>query len=370
MSKWHNGPKGPSVCRAVKGKCPFGGADSHFDSKDDAQKAFESQSEQTYGLLPGMNSETKTEAKPSVLAENSRGIPMANSNYARTGEGSEADRKYFESKFNNPDMSAQEIADSLNNDPKISGKYKPLIKTKEKMILRTFDVFGNEGKVTVIFENPKTEKPEREPGHMFAYNPKTGIAESTSNFVSTLDLKTGTKGAQEHFSKIIKGANYDAAKMARALNKDEHVFGKWKVQKENNDVIVLQQKDSFGNLSEVNIQKPHVDKPKNPPRTSDDERPSGTGTIHSVKKGSSERNFHNMSEFVNINKLGKGTEGAEEHLSNIIKTNSSDQNALVETLNKDKNIYGKWSVSRDLGEKVILECKRPGEGSAYLTVTK
>lgn len=368
MTKWHNGPKGPSICKATKGKCPFGGADSHFDSKEDAQKMFESQSEQTYGLLPGMSSESKV--KPSVLAVTSDGIPMANSNYAYTGQGSEADREHFESKFNNPDMSAEEIVNSLNDDPKILGKYKKLIKTKEKMILRTFDAFGNEGELTVLFERPESEKPKREPGHISAYNPKTRIPESTSNFVSTLTLKTGTKGAQEHFSKIVNDSNYDASKLARALNKDEHVLGKWKVQKENNDVIVLQQKDSLGNLSEVNIQKTHVEKPKNPPKTPHDERPSGTGTIHSVKKGSSERNFHHMSEFVNVHKLGKGTEGAEQHLSDIIKANSSDKDVLVETLNKDKNIYGKWSLSRDFDDKVILECKRPGEGSAYLTVTK
>lgn len=373
--KWHNGPNGPGTCRAVKGKCPFGGAEEHFDSKEEAQKIFEEQSKKTYGLLPGMNSEP--ENKPSILATNSHGISMSNSNYAHTGQGTEADRKYFESKFE-PSKSAKEIADSLNNDPKISGQWKPLIKTEEKMVIRSIDPFGNESRITVQFKPEKPEKPQRAEGHMYAYSPKTKIAQSISNFVSYNTLKTGTKGAEEHFNKLIKGADYDAAKMARTLNQDKHVNGRWKVKQENNDVIILQQEDVFKNISEVNIQKPHYDKPKSPAYIPPAERKRGTLIAHSVVPGppgsnlslEQERKYHHITEFVNIKKLGKSTEDAENHISSILRNHNNNPDELVQTLNKDKSIYGKWKASYDYDDRIVLECKKPGEGSHYITVYK
>lgn len=43
MNRYHVNPEtgNPNICRAVKGGCPFGGEEAHFDSKNDARKAFE-----------------------------------------------------------------------------------------------------------------------------------------------------------------------------------------------------------------------------------------------------------------------------------------------------------------------------------------
>lgn len=44
MSKFHSSPNGPGKCSAKDGNCPFGGAsgsENHFDSMQDAEKAFE-----------------------------------------------------------------------------------------------------------------------------------------------------------------------------------------------------------------------------------------------------------------------------------------------------------------------------------------
>ena len=41
MVKIHIGPKGPSKCSARKGNCPFSGEEQHFNSLDEAMKAFE-----------------------------------------------------------------------------------------------------------------------------------------------------------------------------------------------------------------------------------------------------------------------------------------------------------------------------------------
>lgn len=56
MSKFHINSKGvPAPCKAQKGNCPFGGADSHFDTAEQAQVHLDNQSEQEHGLLPKVN---------------------------------------------------------------------------------------------------------------------------------------------------------------------------------------------------------------------------------------------------------------------------------------------------------------------------
>lgn len=57
MAKFHINAKGvPSVCKATKGNCPFGGADSHFDSIKDAQESADKRGEEKHGVLPGVDS--------------------------------------------------------------------------------------------------------------------------------------------------------------------------------------------------------------------------------------------------------------------------------------------------------------------------
>lgn len=53
-AKWHNGKNGPGVCRASKKSCPYGGSEAHFDSKEEAQKAFDEQNEAAYGFMPSV----------------------------------------------------------------------------------------------------------------------------------------------------------------------------------------------------------------------------------------------------------------------------------------------------------------------------
>lgn len=59
MTKFHNGPNGPGVCKAKKGNCPFGGDDSHFDNIEDAQEAFDKKQEAENELLPGITKEPR-----------------------------------------------------------------------------------------------------------------------------------------------------------------------------------------------------------------------------------------------------------------------------------------------------------------------
>lgn len=52
MGKWHNGPNGPGACKATKRGCPYGGEDKHYDSKEEAMKAYDLENEAEFGMIP------------------------------------------------------------------------------------------------------------------------------------------------------------------------------------------------------------------------------------------------------------------------------------------------------------------------------
>lgn len=64
MTKFHINKKGvPAPCRSQSGKCPLGGdtgAENHFNSESEAQKAADKINESEHGLLPGKISGDKT----------------------------------------------------------------------------------------------------------------------------------------------------------------------------------------------------------------------------------------------------------------------------------------------------------------------
>ena len=56
-SKYHINGKGvPAICKATKGNCPFGGAESHYHSKEEAQSAADSKNEEEFGLINSVKS--------------------------------------------------------------------------------------------------------------------------------------------------------------------------------------------------------------------------------------------------------------------------------------------------------------------------
>lgn len=63
-NKYHVNSKGvPAVCKATKGKCPFGGADSHYDSIEVAQKAADEKNKKEFELFVGQDEITSSEPK-------------------------------------------------------------------------------------------------------------------------------------------------------------------------------------------------------------------------------------------------------------------------------------------------------------------
>lgn len=64
MTKYHINSKGvPSPCKATKGNCPFGGGESHYDSKEAAQLAADKKHESEFGIIK------PTKSKQDLLKE-------------------------------------------------------------------------------------------------------------------------------------------------------------------------------------------------------------------------------------------------------------------------------------------------------------
>lgn len=58
--KYHINSKGvPAICRAQKGKCPFGGSESHFATLEEAQSAADNKNKEDFGILNNVPKEKK-----------------------------------------------------------------------------------------------------------------------------------------------------------------------------------------------------------------------------------------------------------------------------------------------------------------------
>lgn len=256
MARWHNGRNGPGVCRAKQGNCPFGGDESHFDSKVEAEKIYNQNNEQEFGILPGVNkesSESKEDTRETkVYAYNSHGVALANSNFVKsTGKGTKYENEYINNKLKESNMDAKKMVDSLNNDANINGKWAVKEESDDKVKLENKDVFGN-----ISYMEVKKIEPEvkvSKPGEISSYGARNNMPQSLSNYVST--GPGGSKEAQEYFANKISKAELDSGKMVRFLNADKRIHGKWSLASEDENSIKLENEDAFGNLNYVSVTK-------------------------------------------------------------------------------------------------------------------
>lgn len=252
MSRWHNGPNGPGVCRAKSGNCPFGGEDSHFDSKEEAGEVYNEQNASEFGILPGMSNDKKKDIRETkITASNSSGVVLASSNYVKmSGKGNKHDTEYIHNKLKSANMDSDKMVDSLNNDDNIYGKWKLKEESDDKITLENKDAFGNTSYLNVRKVEPKVKKSK--PGQISAAG-ANGISMSLSNYVST--GPGGNQEAQEYFQTKIGRAKLDSAKMVRYLNADKRIRGKWSLENEDENAIKLKNEDVFGNTDYISITK-------------------------------------------------------------------------------------------------------------------
>lgn len=250
MTKWHNGPNGPGTCRAKKGNCPFGGADSHYSSQEEAQKAFDVKNSEEFGMLPGVKSKADTKhAKKTLTAYNSKGILLATTNFISSDKNTyNEDIEMANNYFNDTELDGEAMAAKLSSDKNVNGEWKVKDEADDIVTLESFDAFGNKRFLDVKI---KKKKKIDNRGKIIA-KAGNGMNSSLSNYVSN---KNGYEESEEYFTKLIKSSNDDSKILVNKLNNDNRVFGDWSLESEDDEKIVVKQVDPFRNEDFVTVFK-------------------------------------------------------------------------------------------------------------------
>lgn len=255
MAKWHNGPNGPGVCRARTRACPFGGEESHYDSKEKAEKVYNDKNSSEFGMLPGMTTggkEDKRETK--IFAYNSSGVALSNGNFVDSaGQGIEYANNYIPNKLKESGMDGNKMVSQLNADKKVYGKWSLVSESDDNVKLKNLDVFGNTSYLEVKKTEPKSNKPKR--GDISSHSAGERIPMSLSNYVDQKNKNSSTEEDEQLFKDKIAKADYDSAKMVRYLNADKNITGKWALAREDDKSIRLKNTDVFGNENYVSVSK-------------------------------------------------------------------------------------------------------------------
>lgn len=248
MSKWHNGPNGPGICRARKGNCPFGGQDSHFDSKEEAFIAFNDNQEEKHGLLPNVSTDEKTEFDVRATLKN--GTNQSLSNFVSGNNGYQERSEYIKKVVTTPNKDAHEIVDLLNNDRRFHGEWSVSEERVDSTKLMNIDSFGNKGflEIKAIISEEKS----RDRGDSFAYN-DNGVALSLSNYSHS--SRDGSEGNKIYVKNLLEAGLDNPEQLVDRLNSDSRIFGEWKVEREDSDKVILETRDNWGNIDYVNIYK-------------------------------------------------------------------------------------------------------------------
>lgn len=245
MTKYHNGPNGPGICRAKKGNCPFGGDEAHYDSLSEATKAHQEDCEKKYGILPGALDTTEIK----VQGYNIHNIPLSSANFVKSrGKGTAYEREYFENKLKELDMNAEEIIKSLNEDDEIYGTWHIEEETESKITIGSEDTMGNKRFVDI----KKVEKKEAPIRKISSYNSRN-IPTALSNYVSL--GSGGYKESEEYIKNIIENNKHDSKLLVDELNNNKRIFNKWEVSKEDDKTIKLKATDSLNNINYIDIAK-------------------------------------------------------------------------------------------------------------------
>lgn len=250
MTKWHNGPNGPGICRAEKGNCPFGGADSHYSSQEKAQEIFDVKNSEEFGMLPGMKSKADTKhAEKTLIAYNSKGILLASTNFISSDKNTyNEDIEMANNYFNDTELDGETMAAKLSSDKNVNGEWKVKDEADDRVTLESFDAFGNKRFLDVKI---KKKKKIDNRGEIIAKT-GNGMNSSLSNYVSN---KNGYEESEEYFTKLIKSSNDDSKILVNKLNNDNRVFGDWSLDSEDDEKIVVKQVDPFGNEDFVTVFK-------------------------------------------------------------------------------------------------------------------
>lgn len=348
MTKWHNGPNGPGVCRAKKGNCPFGGIDSHFETKAEAQEAFDVINSGEFGMLPGVKVNTRKTAN----VYNSHGVSLSGSDLIQSG-GYNEKQEYFRNLFNDVEMDGQAVVQKLNQDNNIRGAWKLKESSDDLIVVESKDAFGNPRFINIKLH---TEVEEQRPADtsklektMSAYDSQ-GTLLSSSNFIST-NMDYNEEG--EYIRNYFNDTPLDGKSMVDKLNNDKFVSGQWKVNKETDDVITLESADAFGNKILLDVKaKKKIKVDRRGQVSAKTSRGINTSLANYVSSGSG------------------GTEENKEYFKNIVSMSDNDSDVLIDNLNNDERIFGEWSLENENNEVIELKNVDAFGNSDFITIYK
>lgn len=348
MAKWHNGPNGPGVCRAKKGNCPFGGIDSHFETKAEAQDAFDVINSGEFGMLPGVKINTRKTAN----FYNSHGVSLSGSDLIQSG-GYNEKQEYFRNLFNDVEMDGQAVVQKLNQDNNVRGAWKLKKSSDDLIVVESKDAFGNPRFIDIKLH---TEVEEQRPADtsklektMSAYDSE-GVLLSSSNFISTnMDYNE----EEEYIRNYFNDTPLDGKSMVDKLNNDKFVSGQWKVNKETDDVITLESADAFGNKILLDVKaKKKIKVDRRGQVSAKTSRGINTSLANYVSSGSG------------------GTEENKEYFKNIVSMSDNDSDVLIDNLNNDERIFGEWSLESENNEVIELKNVDAFGNSDFITIYK
>ena len=348
MTKWHNGPNGPGICRAKAGNCPFGGIDSHFETKAEAQEAFDVINSGEFGMLPGVKVNTRKTAN----VYNSHGVSLSGSDLIQSG-GYNEKQEYFRNLFNDVEMDGQAVVQKLNQDNNIRGAWKLKESSDDLIVVESKDAFGNPRFINIKLH---TEVEEQRPADtsklektMSAYDSQ-GTLLSSSNFIST-NMDYNEEG--EYIRNYFNDTPLDGKSMVDKLNNDKFVSGQWKVNKETDDVITLESADAFGNKILLDVKaKKKIKVDRRGQVSAKTSRGINTSLANYVSSGSG------------------GTEENKEYFKNIVSMSDNDSDVLIDNLNNDERIFGEWSLENEDNEVIELKNVDAFGNSDFITVYK
>ena len=348
MTKWHNGPNGPGICRAKAGNCPFGGIDSHFETKAEAQEAFDVINSGEFGMLPGVKVNTRKTAN----VYNSHGVSLSGSDLIQSG-GYNEKQEYFRNLFNDVEMDGQAVVQKLNQDNNIRGAWKLKESSDDLIVVESKDAFGNPRFINIKLH---TEVEEQRPADtsklektMSAYDSQ-GTLLSSSNFISTnMDYNE----EEEYIRNYFNDTPLDGKSMVDKLNNDKFVSGQWKVNKETDDVITLESADAFGNKILLDVKaKKKIKVDRRGQVSAKTSRGISTSLANYVSSGSG------------------GTEENKEYFKNIVSMSDNDSDVLIDNLNNDERIFGEWSLENENNEVIELKNVDAFGNSDFITIYK
>lgn len=171
----------PAPCRARKGNCPFGGSESHYSSKEEAQRAADKQNEKKFGILP-RNNEIKE--KPKILTHKIAKTPEQ-FEYIERRKNEIKNQKYDKQKYIERCKSTKKL-DNYTPSTEETHHYRKERTEREEQLIKEFgegEIIGHYKVNHLVGKDNPTYKEQivevRDTGQIKVYDVNTGRTVTT-----------------------------------------------------------------------------------------------------------------------------------------------------------------------------------------------